>query len=71
MENEFLNYFHTTRRIVSISELTNTKQWDKEPVIAYISRSRVLSSKCMDHFPESSTIEMCAWGMDWDILYAL
>ena len=71
MENEFLNRFYSTRRVVSISELTNTRQGDKEQVVDYIHRWRALSLKCKDHLPESSAVEMCAQGMEWDILYAL
>ena len=36
MEREFLNRFCGTRRIVSMIELTNSKQWKEEPVIDYI-----------------------------------
>ena len=57
--------------MVSISELTNTKQGDEEPVIDYINRWRALSLKCKDHLPESFAVEMCAQVMEWDILYAL
>ena len=71
MENEFLNRFYSTRRVVSISELTNTRQGDEEPVIVYISRWRALSLKCKDHLPESAAVEMCAQGVEWNILYAL
>ena len=71
MQNEFVNRFYSSRRIVSISELTNTEQFDKAPVIDYINRWHALSLKCKDHLFESSTIEMCAQGMDCDILYIL
>jgi len=71
MENEFLNRFYSTRHVVSISELTNTKQGDEELVIDYIYRWRALSLKCKDHLHESSAVEMCAQGMKWDILYVL
>jgi len=33
MENEFLNHFYSTGRMIIISELTNTRQRDEEPVI--------------------------------------
>jgi len=71
MQNEFLNCFHSSRRIVNISELTKTKQFDKEPLIDYINPWRALSLKCKDHLSKSSAIEMCAQGTDWDILYPL
>jgi len=63
MKNEFLNHVYSTRRVVSISELTNTKQGDEEPVIDYINRWRALSLKCKDRLPESSAVEMCVQGM--------
>ncbi|KAI5340154.1 hypothetical protein L3X38_019428 [Prunus dulcis] len=36
MEREFLNRFYSTRRTVSMMELTNTKQRKDEPVVDYI-----------------------------------
>ena len=57
--------------MVSISELTNTRQRDEEPVIDYINRWHALSLKCNDHLPESSVVEMCAQEIEWNILYAL
>ena len=71
MQNEFLNHFYISHRTVSISELDNTKQFEQEPVIDYINHWRALYLKCKDHLPESSAVEMCAQGMNWDILYAL
>jgi hypothetical protein len=38
LEREFLNHFYNTRRIVSMVELTNSKQWKEESVIDYIQR---------------------------------
>jgi len=71
MQNEFLNRFYNLRHKVGISELHNSKQFDQEPVIDYINRWRALSLKCKDHLLESSAVEMCAQGIEWDILYAL
>ncbi|KAK9755938.1 hypothetical protein RND81_01G060700 [Saponaria officinalis] len=71
MEDEFLNRFYSTRRIVSMSELTNTTQWEEEPVIDYISRWRALSLECKDRLSEASAVEMCMNGMNWDLLYIL
>lgn len=71
MEQEFLNRFYSTQRIVSMTELTNTKQWKDEPVLDYISRWRSLSLECKDRLTEASVIEMCAQGMEWDLLYVL
>jgi len=56
--------------MVSISNLTNTRQWDKEPVMDYNNHWRALSLKFKDHLLESS-IEMGAHRMVWEILYAL
>jgi len=38
MQNKSLNRFYRSRRLVSISELTNTNQLDEEAVIDYINR---------------------------------
>ncbi|KAA0026128.1 ty3-gypsy retrotransposon protein [Cucumis melo var. makuwa] len=46
-------------RVVSMMELTNTKQRKGEPVIDYINRWRALSLDCKDKLTELSAIEMC------------
>ncbi|KAL4650239.1 hypothetical protein ACB092_01G073000 [Castanea dentata] len=66
LEREFLNRFYSTRRTVSMMELTNTKQWKDEPVVNYISRWRSLSLDCKDRLSEISAVEMCIQGMHWD-----
>ncbi|KAH7841973.1 hypothetical protein Vadar_000063 [Vaccinium darrowii] len=71
MEREFLNRFYSTRRTVSMSELTNTKQWKDKPVVDYINRWRAISLDCKDRLSELSTIEMCMNGMHWGLLYIL
>ncbi|KAK4538994.1 hypothetical protein RGQ29_032069 [Quercus rubra] len=71
MEREFLNRFYSTRRTVSMIELTNSKQWKEEPVIDYIQRWRNLSLNCKDQLSEASAIEMCIQGMNWAISYIL
>ena len=38
MEQEFLNRFYNTQCVVSMTELTNTRQWKDEPVLDYINR---------------------------------
>ncbi|MCQ7416344.1 retrotransposon gag domain-containing protein, partial [Salmonella enterica] len=48
LEREFLNRFYSTRRTVSMTELTSTKQRKGEPVIDYINRWRALSLDCKD-----------------------
>ncbi|KAL0292837.1 UNVERIFIED_CONTAM: hypothetical protein Scaly_3152100 [Sesamum calycinum] len=48
LEQEFLNCFYNTRRIVSMVELTNSRQWKEEPVVDYINRWRNLSLNCKD-----------------------
>ncbi|KAL0361041.1 UNVERIFIED_CONTAM: hypothetical protein Sradi_3788600 [Sesamum radiatum] len=59
MEREFLNRFYSTRRTVSMIELTNARQWKDEPVVDYINRWRSLSLNCKDKLSEASAIEMC------------
>ena len=71
MEQEFLNKFYNTQRTVSMTELTNTKQWKDEPVLDYINRWRSLNPECKDQLSETSAVEMCAQGMKWDLLYVL
>ncbi|CAL2238574.1 unnamed protein product [Prunus armeniaca] len=71
MELEFLNRFYSTRRIMSMMELTNTKKWKDEPVIDYINRWSSLSLDCKDRLLEISTVEMCIQGMHWGLLYIL
>ena len=64
MEHEFLNRFYSTQRTVSMTELTNTKQWKDEPVLDYINRWRSLNLECKDRLTEASAVEMCAQGME-------
>ncbi|KAL0419157.1 UNVERIFIED_CONTAM: hypothetical protein Sradi_1329200 [Sesamum radiatum] len=71
LEQEFLNRFYSTRRTVSMVELTNSRQWKEEPVIDYINRWRNLSLNCKDRLSEASTIEMCIQGMHWGLRYIL
>ncbi|KAM2672670.1 hypothetical protein EV1_008331 [Malus domestica] len=71
LEWEFLNRFYSTRRTVSMLELTSTKQWKDEPVIDYINRWRTLSHDCKDRLSETSSIEMCIQGMQWGLQYIL
>ncbi|KAL0430532.1 UNVERIFIED_CONTAM: hypothetical protein Sradi_0679200 [Sesamum radiatum] len=52
-------------------ELTNSRQWKKEPVIDYINRWRNLSLNCKDRLCEASPIEMCIQGMHWGLHYIL
>jgi len=71
MENEFLNRFYNIRCVVSVIALTNTREWNNEPVIDYINCWHALSLEYKDCLSEASAVEMCAQGMDCDILYAL
>ena len=48
LETEFLNRFYSTRCVVSMKELTNTKQRKGKLVIDYINRWRALSLDCKD-----------------------
>ena len=63
MEREFLNRFYSTQRIVSMLELTNTKQWKDEPVVDYTNRWHSLSLDCKDRLSEYSGVVMCIQGM--------
>ncbi|KAA0047638.1 retrotransposon protein putative ty3-gypsy sub-class [Cucumis melo var. makuwa] len=60
-----------TRLTVSMMELTNTKQWKREPVIDYINRWKALSLDCKDRLTELSAVEMCTQGMHLGLLYIL
>ncbi|KAL0319668.1 UNVERIFIED_CONTAM: hypothetical protein Sradi_5228300 [Sesamum radiatum] len=71
LEQEFLNRFYSTRRTVSIVELTNSRQWKEEPVIDYINRWKNLSLNCKDRLSEASAIEMCIQGCIWGLRYIL
>ncbi|XP_051114534.1 uncharacterized protein LOC127240108 [Andrographis paniculata] len=67
LEYEFLNRFYSTKRTVSMTELTNTRQWKDEPTIDYINRWRSLSLNCKNRLSEASGIEMCVQGMQWGL----
>ncbi|TYK23272.1 ty3-gypsy retrotransposon protein [Cucumis melo var. makuwa] len=71
LEKKFFNRFYSTRRTMSMMELTNTKQRKGEPVINYINRWRALSFDCKDRLTELLAIEMCTQGMHWGLLYIL
>jgi len=71
MEQEFLNRFYSTQCTVSMTELTNTKQWKDKPVLNYINRWHSLSLECQHRLSETSAVEMCAQDMKWDLLYIL
>ncbi|KAM0976329.1 hypothetical protein ACFX2C_019261 [Malus domestica] len=66
LEREFLNRFYSTRRTVSMLELTNTKQWKDEPVVDYINRWRSLSLDCkisfLKHLPLRCVFKACTGG---------
>ncbi|KAL0293867.1 UNVERIFIED_CONTAM: hypothetical protein Sradi_6915500 [Sesamum radiatum] len=68
-EKEFLNRFYSTRRTVSMIELTNSHQWKEEPVIDYINRWRNMSFNYKDRLSKTSTIEMCIQGMQGSSLH--
>ncbi|KAA0035837.1 ty3-gypsy retrotransposon protein [Cucumis melo var. makuwa] len=67
METEFLNRFYSTRRVINIMELTNTKQRKGELVIDYINRWRALRLDCKDKLTELSAVEICIQGMHWKL----
>ncbi|KAA0065384.1 ty3-gypsy retrotransposon protein [Cucumis melo var. makuwa] len=64
LEKEFLNRFYSTKRTVSMMELTNTKQRKGEPVIDYINRWRALRIK-----PHTSE-ELAAHAHDMELSIA-
>ncbi|KAH7836316.1 hypothetical protein Vadar_034606 [Vaccinium darrowii] len=68
---DFLKRFFSTRRIVNMTELSNTHQQEGESAIDYINRWKSLSLNCKDHISEASTIEMCTKGMCWSLQYIL
>jgi len=70
-EQEFLNRFYSIQHPVSMTELTNTKQWKDEPVLDYINHWCTLSLKCKDQLSETSAMEMCTQDMVWNFLYVL
>ena len=63
MEREFLNRFYSTRRTISMMELTNTKQWKDKSVVDYINRCRFLSLDYKNRLSEVLVVEMCIQGM--------
>ena len=71
METEFYKRFFSTQRVVSMTKLMQVGQWKDEPVLEYINRWRALSLECKDRLTETSAVEMCINGMDWDLLYIL
>ncbi|KAH0706123.1 hypothetical protein KY285_010648 [Solanum tuberosum] len=71
MEQQFLKRFYSTRRVVSMIEIANTRQRNDEQVSDFINRWRSLSLNCKDHLSETSGIEICIQGMHWDLCYIL
>ncbi|KAL0423408.1 UNVERIFIED_CONTAM: Polyprotein P3 [Sesamum radiatum] len=71
LEQEFLNRFYSTRRAVSMVELTNSRQWKEEPVVNYINRWRNLRLNCKDRLSETFAIKMCIQSMHWFLPYIL
>jgi len=71
LEREFLNLFYSTRRVVSMIELTNARQWKEELVIDYIHRWRNLSLNYRDRLTKTSALDMCIQGMHWGLRFIL
>ena len=69
MECEFLKHFYNIQQIVSMMELTNTKQWKDKSVVDYINHWCFLSMDCKDRISKVSTVDMCIQGMHWDLMY--
>ena len=71
LEREFLDRFYSTCCMVSMMKLTNTKQWENEPVVDYINRWRSLSLDCKDRLSKIFAVEICIQGMHWGLVYIL
>ena len=71
LKASFFNRFKSTRRMVSVLELTSTKQWTDKPIVNYISRWRSLSLDCTDKISEIFVVAMCIQGMHWGLFYIL
>ncbi|XP_060175578.1 uncharacterized protein LOC132606203 isoform X1 [Lycium barbarum] len=71
LEQEFFNRFYSTRRVVSMIELTNSCQRDGEQVVDFINRCRSMRLNCKDRLSEASGIEICIQGMHWGLRYIL
>lgn len=68
---KFLNCFYSTRRIVGMLELTDTKKRRDESAVDYINRWISLSFDCKDFLSEISTVEISILGMHRGLLYIL
>ncbi|KAG9458313.1 hypothetical protein H6P81_002821 [Aristolochia fimbriata] len=73
LESEFLSHFYSTKRTVTLVELTNLKQRQGEKVIEYINRWHNLSLNCKESTSLSTqtSIDMCIRGMNWTLVYFL
>ena len=71
IEQEFLNKFNNTQHVISIIELTNTRQWKDKRVLNYINYWRTHSPQCRDCLSGVSTVKMCAQGKGLDLLHVL
>jgi len=60
MDQEFLNRFYGTQGTISMTEVTNTKQWKGELILNYINHWRSLSLECKDRSFEFSAVEVCS-----------
>ncbi|WMV49519.1 hypothetical protein MTR67_042904 [Solanum verrucosum] len=71
LEQEFLNRFYSTRRVVSMIEPTKARQGEDELVFDFINCWRSLSLNCKYYLSETSSIKMCIKGMNWGLHYIL
>ena len=67
LKREFLNHFYNTCRVVSMIELTSSRQWKDEPMIDYIHRWMNLSLNYKEQLFESASIDICIQWMKWDL----
>ncbi|KAG9458163.1 hypothetical protein H6P81_002671 [Aristolochia fimbriata] len=73
LESEFLSRFYSTKRTVTLVELTNLKQRQGEKVIEYINcwRNLSLNYKESTSLSTQTSIDMCIRGMNWTLVYFL
>lgn len=50
-----------------MSKLANVKQKFSELIYEYLSRFRLLKTRCLTQVPENELVKMAAWGLDFSI----
>jgi len=54
-----------------MTELTKTKQQKDKPILDRITYKGTLSLECKDRLSKASSMEICAQGIEWDLIYIL